>query len=64
MYLAKRSTDKAVFQRFLALIERPGSGELVFFVLTDRQTDNNDRRNMERTCALVQDTIHDARAYS
>ena len=37
----KRSTDKAVFQHFaqFELVEQPGSGELMFFVLTDRQTD-------------------------
>ena len=40
-----RSTDKAAFQRFaqferyLALIERPGSGEMVVVFCADRQTD-------------------------
>ena len=41
-YVAKRSADKAVFQccaQFEALIEQPGSGEMAFFVLKDRQTD-------------------------
>ena len=43
VYLAKRSTDKAVFNvffwRYLALMGLPGSGKQAFFVLTDRQTD-------------------------
>ena len=35
------------------LIERPGSGELAFFVPTDRQTDHDDRQTRPITLPLA-----------
>ena len=41
VYLARRSTDRQFFKLLhsLTLIVQPGSGELMFFVPIDRQTD-------------------------